>query len=69
MPNPINKAIQELKQWAGLTDKQAAALMPNGDDSSEGFPGVVIAFDPNEKSWVQQEYEKELKQYRDTPIR
>lgn len=69
MQNPLSSAVQRIKELAGLTDQQALTLMPHGDDSPDGFPGALITFDSNEKSWAQQEYEREMKQYGDRPTR
>lgn len=68
MGENLSSARQIIKRLLGLTDKQANALMPGDDNSVQGFPAVVVYFDDDNKSWAQQEYEKEMRQYGDRPL-
>lgn len=57
-------AIEAIKRMLGITDKQAQTLMPAGDDSPLGFPGVILDFREDEKSWAEREYEKDHRGWR-----
>jgi len=50
--NPILKAL-------GLTDKQAAILMPQGLDAPALFVGVVVTPEDDSQTWAEREYEKD----------
>jgi hypothetical protein len=56
-----SSAIAIIKRMLGITDAQAQTLMPGGDDSPLGFPGVAIDYREDETSWAQREYEKDHK--------
>lgn len=60
-------AIETIRRMLGLTDKQAATLMPGGDNSPLGFPGVIVDSKEDDTSWAQREYEKDHRGWQQVP--
>lgn len=67
MQNRLPSAVAIISKLLGLTDAQARTLMPGGDDSPEGFPGVLIDNREDETSWAQREYAKDHKGWEQVP--
>jgi hypothetical protein len=67
MQSLIPSAVASIKKLMGLTDKQAVTLMPGGDNSPLGFPGVIVDGREDDTSWAQREYDKDHKGWQRTP--
>lgn len=65
-PNP---AIDAIRRLLGLSPKHASAIMPAGDNSQLGFPGVLVggADEVDAKTWAQKEYERDHKGWEQVP--
>lgn len=63
-PNP---AIDAIRRLLGLSPKHAEAIMPAGDNSTLGYPGVMVGGPEEETTWAQREYAKDHKGWRQVP--
>jgi len=53
-------ALQQILNKLGLTDAQAATLLPNGPDSpANSFPAALITTPTDTRTWAEREKEKD----------
>lgn len=67
MQSRLPSAVATIKRLMGLSDKHTDILMPQGDNSTMGFPGVTLNYQEDETSWAQREYDKDHKGWEIVP--
>ena len=61
--NNLSPAIRKIKALLGITDKEAQAIMPGGDDSQVGYPGILMTPVDDEETWGVREHRKDVEEF------
>lgn len=61
--NNLPPAIRKIATLLHITQAQARALMPQGDDSNAGFPGALVTPTDDEMSWAEREYKRDVEEF------
>ncbi len=56
-------AIRKIATLLHITQAQARALMPQGDDSPVGFPGALVTPVDDEETWGEREHKRDIEEF------
>jgi hypothetical protein len=56
-------AIRKIATLLGLKPAQALQLMPGGDDSTQGYPGIMLSPDDDDETWAEREHKRDIEEF------